>query len=111
MSSAEPPEKALLVLAVVLHLPLLLSATWDTRGRSNTVRADSSSSQIVRESGVRYSRAPAPERENGLKRPLPAAMLNDILAVCVAAAVVVVIATILGAVETVRKVVATICNR
>jgi hypothetical protein len=38
-------------------------------------------------------------------------MLNDILAMCVAAAVVVVIATILGAVETVRKVVATICNR
>jgi len=38
-------------------------------------------------------------------------MLNDILAVCVAAAVVVVIATILGAVERVRKVVATICDR
>jgi hypothetical protein len=38
-------------------------------------------------------------------------MLNDILAVCVAAAVVVVIATILGAVELVRKVVATICDR
>jgi hypothetical protein len=37
-------------------------------------------------------------------------MLNDILAVCVAAAVVVVIATIPGAVETVRKAVATICN-
>jgi hypothetical protein len=38
-------------------------------------------------------------------------MLNEILAVCVAAAVVVVIATILGAVELVRKVVATICGR
>jgi hypothetical protein len=38
-------------------------------------------------------------------------MLNDILAMCVAAAFVVVIATILGAVETVRKVVAAICNR
>jgi hypothetical protein len=38
-------------------------------------------------------------------------MLNDILAVCVAAAVVVVIATILGAVERVRKVVATICDQ
>ena len=51
-----------------------------------------------------------PERENGLKRLLQTAMLNDILAVCVAAAVVVVIATIPGAVETVRKAVATICN-
>jgi hypothetical protein len=38
-------------------------------------------------------------------------MLNDILAVCVAAAVVVVIATILGVVELVRKVVVTICDR
>jgi hypothetical protein len=38
-------------------------------------------------------------------------MLNDILAVCVAAAVLVVIATILGVVELVRKVVATICDR
>jgi len=38
-------------------------------------------------------------------------MLNDILAVCLAAAVVVVIATILGAVELVRKAVATICGR
>ncbi len=38
-------------------------------------------------------------------------MLNDILAVCVAAAVVAVIATILGAVELVRKAVATIAGR
>ena len=38
-------------------------------------------------------------------------MLNHILAICVAAAVVVVIATILGAVELVRKAVATICRR
>ena len=45
------------------------------------------------------------------KRPLQTAMLNDILAICVAAAVVVVIATILGVVELVRKVVATICDR
>jgi hypothetical protein len=38
-------------------------------------------------------------------------MLNNILAVCIAAAVVVVIAVILGAVELVRKAVATICRR
>jgi hypothetical protein len=38
-------------------------------------------------------------------------MLNDILAVCIAAAVVLVIALILGAVELVRKAVATICRR
>ena len=38
-------------------------------------------------------------------------MLNDILAVCLAAAVVLVIALILGAVELVRKAVATIRRR
>jgi len=38
-------------------------------------------------------------------------MLNNILAVCVAAAVVVVMATILGGVELVRKAVATIVGR
>jgi len=38
-------------------------------------------------------------------------MLNDMLAASGAAAVVVVIATILGAVELVRKAVATICRR
>jgi hypothetical protein len=38
-------------------------------------------------------------------------MLNHILAVFVAAAVVVVIATILGAIELVRKAVASICRR
>ena len=51
------------------------------------------------------------KRENGVKRPLQTDMLNDMLALCLAAAVVVVIATILGAVELVRKVVATICDR
>jgi hypothetical protein len=38
-------------------------------------------------------------------------MLNDVLAVCVAGAVVVVIATILGAVELLRKPVAAIAGR
>ncbi len=38
-------------------------------------------------------------------------MLNDILAVCVAGAIVVVIATILGAVDLVRKAVAAIAGR
>jgi hypothetical protein len=38
-------------------------------------------------------------------------MLNDILAVCAAAAVVVVIATILGVVDLMRKAIATICRR
>ena len=38
-------------------------------------------------------------------------MLNDILAVCIAAAAVVVIAVILGAVELVQRAVATICRR
>jgi hypothetical protein len=38
-------------------------------------------------------------------------MLNDVLAVCVAGAVVVVIATILGAVELLRKPVAGIADR
>ena len=42
---------------------------------------------------------------------LRTAMLNDILAVCIAAAVVLVIALILGAVELVRKAVAMICGR
>ncbi len=38
-------------------------------------------------------------------------MLNDILAVCVAGALLVVIATILGAVELLRKAVAAIAGR
>ena len=38
-------------------------------------------------------------------------MLNDILAVCIAAAVVLVIAVILGTVELLRKAIATICSR
>jgi hypothetical protein len=38
-------------------------------------------------------------------------MLNDVLAVCVAGAVVAVIATILGAVELLRKAVAAIAGR
>jgi hypothetical protein len=38
-------------------------------------------------------------------------MMNDILAVCVAVVVVVVIATILGAVELVRKAVAAMAGR
>ena len=44
-------------------------------------------------------------------RSLPTAMLNHILAVTVAVAVVVVIATILGAIELVRKAAGTICRR
>ena len=38
-------------------------------------------------------------------------MLNDVLAVCVAGAVIVVIATILGAVELLRKTVAALAGR
>ena len=47
-------------------------------------------------------------REDGGEGELGNAMLNDVLAVCVAGAVVVVIATILGAVEVLWKAVAVI---
>jgi len=55
------PGEAPLVLAVVLHLPLLLSATWAHEGvptRFEQVRPRGGrilASQIVRESRVRYS--------------------------------------------------------
>src|SRR4030095_2342157 len=50
-------------------------------------------------------------REDGGEGELGNAMLNDVLAVCVAGAVVVVIATILGAVELLRKPVTAIAGR
>src|SRR4030095_1049482 len=50
-------------------------------------------------------------REDGGEGYLGNAMLNDVLAVCVAGAVVVVIATILGAVELLRKPAAAIAGR
>ena len=112
-----PPEKAPLVLAVVLHLPLLPSANV---GHTRAFQHGSSRFVVVEDASWRRrlfgnpaSVTPErllPEGERA-KRSLQTVMLNDILAVCVAAAVVVVIATILGAVELVRKVVATICDR
>jgi hypothetical protein len=50
-------------------------------------------------------------REDGGEGYLGNAMLNDVLAVCVTGAVVVVIATILGAVELLPKPVAPIAGR
>ena len=50
-------------------------------------------------------------REDGGEGSLGNAMLNEVLAVCVTGAVVVVIATILGAVELLRKPVAAIAGR
>lgn len=50
-------------------------------------------------------------REDGGEGSLGNAMLNDVRAVCVAGALVVVIATILGAVELLRNAVAAIAAR
>ena len=50
-------------------------------------------------------------REDRGEGELGNAMLNDVLAVCVAGTVVVVIATILGAVELLQKAVAAIAGR